>query len=55
MAVTFKIILQDVVTQEYVTETGTSPNISEAKLFSTVDFNTLPTGSFSQTQIVHVT
>ena len=55
MAVAFKYIFQSVETLEYITETGTSSNISDAKLFSTVDFNSLPVGKWTQVPVWHVT
>ena len=51
MAVAFKFILQKLETGEYITETGFSSDITQAKLFSTASFESLPTGSFVQTPV----
>ena len=51
MAIAYKFILQQLETGDYITETGFSSDITQAKMFSKVDLESLPTGSYVQTPV----
>jgi len=55
MASSYKIILQDSSTGDYLTNSGWSSDIVNAKSFSQTDLDSLPSGSYIQLTIWSIT
>jgi hypothetical protein len=54
MAITYKIILQNPSTGEYLTSSGWSSNIADAKSFSKSDLDSVSSGNYIQHTIWNV-